>query len=243
MRWNLDSLYTAFDSNEYKNDLNTLNSLIDEIKTYAENNFSGECNDGSAVQRLEEFIKLLNKLEGCQTLAEYASLVLSVDTDNDNANKMLDILEDRFTETTVPLTKFNAYIARLDDLDGIIEQSPYLKEHEFFLKEIKEESKYLLSENEEKIISKMKNTSSSAWSKQYEQLSSTLTVDMTIDGEPQRLPLSKVRNLAYSPKPEVRRDAYNAELSSYEKIARPVANSLNNIKSEVITLCNLRGYN
>ena len=54
--------------------------------------------------------------------------------------------------------------------------------------------------------------------------------------------LSAIRNLAYDPDPQVRKDAYEAEIACYEAIKEPVAHALNAIKLETISQCQLRGY-
>ena len=54
--------------------------------------------------------------------------------------------------------------------------------------------------------------------------------------------LSAIRNMAYDPDPQVRKDAYEAELACYGAIADPVAYALNSIKMETISDCALRGY-
>ncbi|WMM25079.1 hypothetical protein RBU61_00020 [Tissierella sp. MB52-C2] len=47
----------------------------------------------------------------------------------------------------------------INNLDGIIDSSELLKEHKFYLEQIKDrEQKYMLSEKEEVLISKMSNT-------------------------------------------------------------------------------------
>jgi pepF/M3 family oligoendopeptidase len=73
-------------------------------------------------------------------------------------------------------------------------------------------------------------------------LTSTLLVEINIQGEEKRLPLPVVRNMAYSKDAETRRTAYEAELKSYEKIEESSAACLNGIKGEVITVSKLRGY-
>jgi oligoendopeptidase F len=73
-------------------------------------------------------------------------------------------------------------------------------------------------------------------------LSSTLLVDITIDGEEKHLPLPVVRNMAYDKESAVRKNAYEAELKSYKKIEESSAACLNGIKGEVITLTQMRGY-
>ena len=78
----------------------------------------------------------------------------------------------------------------------------------------------------------------SAWGKLQSYLTSTVPVHYrgTVTN------LSSIRNLAYDPDPQVRKDAYEAELACYESIKEPVAHALNAIKLEAISDCQLRGY-
>ena len=48
--------------------------------------------------------------------------------------------------------------------------------------------------------------------------------------------------MAYAPDPAVRKSAYEAELACYDRIKDSVAYSLNSIKMQVISECELRGY-
>ena len=125
------------------------------------------------------------------------SLITAVDAKNERALKYLDQLHSKRIKATRPNIQFN-FIAKVDNLNQIIEESELLKEHEFFLREIKHNTKYLLGEKEEIIISKMKNTGSRAWSKLQNMITSTLLVDIEIDGEIKKLPLPVVRNIAHS---------------------------------------------
>ena len=117
-----------------------------------------------------------------------------------------------------------------------------LKEFEFFFKEIVEQSKYLLSEKEEAIIAKMKNTGSTAWVNYKNLLISTHKVELEQDGKKEELPLTVVLNMAYDKDEKVRKRAYEAEIASYTKIEEGVAAALNGIKGEVLTICEFRGY-
>lgn len=104
-------------------------------------------------------------------------------------------------------------VSSLENLPYIINQSSILKEHEFFLFEIVEKGRYILSEKEENIISNMKNTGSSAWAKLKDNLVSNLMVD--INGKEE--PLTVVLNMAYDKDEKVRKSAYEAEIKSYKK--------------------------
>ena len=76
----------------------------------------------------------------------------------------------------------------------------------------------------------------SAWENLQSYLSST--VEAEYRGE--KLNLSAVRNLAYDPDPAVRKDAYDAEIACYDKIKDAISFSLNSLKLQVTTECELR---
>ena len=133
------------------------------------------------------------------------------------------------------------FIGQLDNLDEIINASELLKEHYFYLNQIRDRNKYLLSEKEEVLISKCKIQASTA-SKLQNMLSSTLMVDIKLNGEVKQLPLPIIRNMAYDKDKDIRITAYNAELEAYKKIQESSAACLNGIKGEVLTTSKLRGY-
>src|SRR5699024_8749046 len=175
-------------------------------------------------------------------LASFANLSASVDARNEIALQSLNKLDVKATAMTKPEVQFQNFIKEIDDLDSIIDESDLLKEHEFYLLNIKEKTKYLLSEKEEILISKMSTTGSTAWSNLQDKVSSTLMVDISLDGEDKQLPLPVVRNFAYSSDSGIRKTAYEAELESYKKIEKSSAASLNGIKGEVLTITELRGF-
>lgn len=239
-RWSLDELYTSFESEEFKKDFEKCGAEIEKIVKWADENLKDEADP---VKTIEEYIKMQNEFGHLfSRLLDYSSLVLSVDANNEKALQMVEKLEDKKTGLTQPEVKFERWLGSLKKLDEIISSSPLLSEHRFFLLETAGKTKYLLSNEEEVLISKMKNTGSNAWSKLQENLISNHTVDIVINGEEKSLPLPVVRNMAYDADPMVRKNAYIAELKSYEKIEKSSAACLNGIKGEVITLCKIRGY-
>ena len=238
-QWNLDDIYTSVNSKEFITDYNDYPEQISAINTWADDNLT---NTDNTQKKLEEYIILKNRLAYYDKLFLYLNLLLSTDTTNQQAIKQLDTLENIAADTTYHETLFMSFIKSINNLDEIISQSAVLQAHSYYLQEQKKYSQYLLSPSEENIISKLKTTGSMLWQKQWEQLSSTLSVDINIDGEDKTLPLSEIRNYAYSSDGELRKKAYEAELKAYTKIDRSCAYSLNGIKGEVITISNLRGY-
>ena len=103
---------------------------------------------------------------------------------------------------------------------------------------IKRDSKYLLADGEEAVFAKMSISGANAWS----DLQSSLTSSVMVDYDGKKIPLSSARNLAYDKDPAVRKNAYEAELKCYESIKDSVAFALNSIKLQVLSECEMRGY-
>ncbi len=239
-RWSLDELYTSFESQEYKRDYEKCLKDIEAIKKWADENLK---DTSDAARKMKEYVKSLNEFYMLYTrLYSFGQLTLSVEAKNEKAMKVVENLEERATEITKPQVNFEKWLASVWDVSNIIMGDSYLKEFQFFFREILEKSKYLLSEKEEVLISKMRTTGSAAWEKLQELLTSTLLVDITIDGEEKKLPLPVVRNMAYNKDAKLRKTAYEAELKAYLKIDESVAACLNGIKGEVITISRMKGY-
>lgn len=240
MRWNLDNLYTSFDSKEYNEDFSKLENLINEF----ENKYNDEYfNSTSEKDALEEIIKDSSQLNTLvRKIAAFSSLTSATDATNEDALRSMDKISQMMSLMAKPDTRIQTYIKNIKDLNKVIDSSDLLQEHRFYLNEIYTQSKYLLSEEEEVLISKLKNSGSTAWSNLQNKLTSTLMVDVEIDGKIESLPLPVVRNMAYSPDKETRIKGYEAELKAYKKIEESSAAALNGIKGEVLTTSEARGY-
>jgi len=235
----LKELYDSFEGQAFINDMDIMNKIIEGFIRWS-NNFGDIKSDG---EKLEEYIK--HGIEFSKIyyrLSAFCNLTISVESKNDIALKYLEIIENKVTDLVEPTAKLAKWIGSIENLDSVIETSEVLKEHRFYLKDIQRKSKYILSEKEEVIIAKMKNSGSNAWSKLRNVLTSNLLVDIEIDGENKMLPLTVIRNMAYDQDGGLRKKAYFAELASYKKIEDFVAACPNGIKGEVLTIDKLRGF-
>jgi len=240
LNWSLKEVYPSFDSEEFKKDLENLTEVIENINIWATNVVKDKEN---LVKKLDEYI---NKFTAVTTLSSklsiFINLSVSVNTKDKVALKYSDILENKLTNLVESSVKLERYISNIENIESIINESELLKEHEFILKTVIEQSKYLLGDKEENIIANMKNTGSNAWIKLKDNLISTLLVEIEENNEIKEVPLTVVLNMAYDKDSEVRKKAYEAEIKSYKKVEEGVAAALNSIKGEVITVCDFRGY-
>ena len=240
LNWSLKELYPSFESQEFKIDMDKLTNKINEVNEWA-NEIVKDNND--ILVKLEEYIKRYSKLtELISKIGAFIELSISVNTKDTEALRYSDIFEKKLTHMVEASTKVERYISTIDNIEDIIEKSELLKAHEYVLKSIVEQSKYLLSDKEESIIANMKNTGSNAWSKLKDNLISSLMVEIKENDEVKEYPLTVVLNMAEDKSEEVRKRAYEAEIASYKKVEEGVAAALNGIKGEVLTVCDFRGY-
>ncbi len=161
---------------------------------------------------------------------------MSANTQDLQAIKYSSVIENLLASFADSSARIQKWLAQFD-IENTNE--PYIQEHEYLLKEIKENNRYLLDEQSEAVLATMKTTGSSAWAKYKDQLISSLKIE--IDGK--KYPLTEVLNMAYSPDADVRKKAYEAEVNGYGSIELGVASALNAIKGEALTVAQMRGYN
>ncbi len=232
--WNLDILYKGFDTEEFSADMSRLEALIPEIARLAEG-----CKDLGSVTLIKEYLRLSTECnELVSKLAIFCNLKYSANTRDTDAASMLGRIMSLVSMTAAPFAVLDKSIAEISELEAIIDGEKELAEYKYLLMNIKRDSRYLLSDKEESILARMDISGAQAWS----DLQSSLTSSVSANYRGEEIPLSAVRNLAYSPDRSVRQDAYEAELKCYDKIKDSVAFALNSIKLQVMTDCELRGY-
>lgn len=225
--WNLDALYTSFHDKQFQEDLNTLKDLNKKYPAYR-----SEKTEAALHKIIETKIEIEKRIE---RLHFFIQLSLSAHTDNAEAARYLDQLNNITASMIGEDIKNNVYIAEFD-LDSC--EDPFIKEHAYILKEIQHNQKYRLDEKQESIIAHMKNTGSYAWMKHKDAVVSSIKV--TIDGH--EYPLTEVLNMAHSLDKQTRMKAYFAELDAYKPYEETIATCLSGIKGEVLYTSKLRGY-
>lgn len=232
--WSLDVLYKGYDDEAFRNDFKKMDTLIQRCTQAAD--------QLSHTDETAALHSMLSLLEEFHTLADrvghFISLKQSTNTSDGRTVSLMNQFSQKFSGITKANARFNRYVAEIEDLDACIEQDALLKEYSYLLHTIKEDSKYLLSDDVEEVLSKMNISGGEAWANLQEYLTSIVEVDY----KKEATTLSQIRNMAYDSDPQVRKSAYEAELKAYDKIRDAVAFSLNSIKAQVLTECELRGF-
>ena len=233
-QWDLSILYNGFDTPEFKADMAALDVAIGEVVA-----FSQRLDTLAPAELLLGYIDLETKVSSlAEKLFIYANLRYSANTADNEAASVMGVLMGKLAAIAAPGAATNKAIAKIENIEEIIQQNELLKEHSYSILTIVKNSKHLLTDAEEALFSEMNISGASAWS----DLQSTLTSSLKVDCNGEEITLSSVRNLAYDPDPAVRKAAFEAELKAYPKIETSVAFALNSIKLQVINEAARRGY-
>jgi pepF/M3 family oligoendopeptidase len=234
--WSLDVLYKGFEDPTYKEDRERLETLTKEVTLFSDSLASGTKEEEAtllkAVDYLEQYQLLGTKL------SYYVALRQSVNTSDSQTVNEMNAIERITSLSSKPMAVIQKFIAGIETMDIYLNKYPKLKEYEYLFTEMKKEAKYLLSDDVEEVIAKLNISAGSAWGSMHSFLTSTLEVEYRGN----TITLPEVRNKAHDEDVEVRKDAFAAELKAYEKIKDAISFSLNNIKTQVNTICELRGY-
>jgi pepF/M3 family oligoendopeptidase len=176
------------------------------------------------------------------SVSSFSSLSFSADSTNTQALTNLQKLQSLSAHMVGARVIFQEWLCERENLKALIDSSDYLKTYEFLLNEIITNAKYTLDEHTEKIVAQMRQTGSRAWDTLQKKTSSSITEEVTVDGETKVLPLQTIRNMAFEKDQEKRKIGYESEMRAYKKHEEASAASLNGIKGESLTLCELRGY-
>lgn len=235
-RWNLDVLYTGFDSPELASDIKKAEELTNKEDILISSLTVETENLGT---KILEYLKMNDTLNDLISgIYSFGSLNYSVDTSHIEAAKLVEKIQSFIPRLTLLGAKSVLLLKDITDLDNLIKTTEGLEDYRFILESSKKEAKYLLSEKEELLLAEMTNTGSQAWVKLQNKIVSTLTG--TYEGKEETITV--LRSKAYEADSDVRRKAYEAELAAYKKADASSAACLNAIKGEVITVANKRGY-
>ncbi|MBQ8159848.1 MAG: M3 family oligoendopeptidase [Clostridia bacterium] len=231
-RWDLSCLYDSFEDPRFQADLDHLPEVIGAGREA----LSEDLPDREKLEKLVTLSEDLSRL--MEKLFSFCQMRLAVDATDTQAQRQLDKIIPFSNDAQMLSSALVRYAGNLENLEELIAASPLLSSVGFALREMKAEAAHALPEAIEPWMLKMSLSGGYAFSQLRDKLDSTHLVDY----RGHQLPLSAVRGLAYDPDPDVRRDAYEAEIASYARMDLPMSYCLNSIKMEARTLAEARGY-
>lgn len=237
-KWHLEDIYSSKEDFEkaFENSKNEIDKIL---------SFKGKLNNSSDT--------LLNCLKECDRISleidkiyVYANMKFHEDSTVSESQILSNRAESLITEYMAKTSFITPEILTIpkENLNKFIEENKSLKLYTHFLENIQRESKHILSDSEEKILSQFSEISSSP-----QNIFTMLNdADMTfkdIENEKgEKVQLTKGRYVSFleNKSREVRKEAFNSLYDSYLDHKNTIAATYyGNVKSDVIT-ANIRGY-
>lgn len=248
--WDLTGEYPAADSVEIDGDLAEVDALLTEIER--RNDVLTPLLDGAATltvesagAAIEEAREIAALIERARRLVRdpetYAECCLSVDSQDEQAQALLGRLQSinkRFDELAEPLGQFldlapeTVVEAYLDD--------PAVDASRFSVEHSRRRRHELLPLAEENLVTSLGEDGIHAWGRLYDQLSGTLSCDVTVGNEQRTTGIAEAAGLMQKPDDRLRESAWRAINTAWDEHAESCAAAINAIAGWRLELCRKR---
>lgn len=247
-RWDLSNVYPSLDSDQFEAAVKDLEVQLDEIEEFQqshkiEKGVDGPAQSGDDLARvLSELLVKMNAVRRLfTTMGAYVASFTTTDSYNQEARRIESELEQYGVRLRKQEVGFRAWVGGIDSLDELTQQAGALADHAFYLKEVKQQSQYMMGSEEESLAAELTLSGANAWTKLQQITNSQLSVDFKLDGKVQKMPMPALINLRTHPDVDTRRRGYEAEMDAWDKSKEIYAAALNGVKGEVNTLDKRRG--
>lgn len=240
--WDLSVVYPSLDSPELEADFQQLDVRLGTLEQQAESLQPGPVGD-ALVAAFDGFTNDLNAVAGDLEVNDaYVFGFVAVDTRNEQAQARASELRQLMARFAKIQTRYTAWVGALDT-ERLIARSVIAADHAFLVRRAKMAMTHLMSQPEEDLAAELLTSGGNAWGSLSEDVSSQIVVKVEkAPGHPEELPMSEVRNLAMNPDRDVRRRAYEAEITAWQLWATPMAAALNGVKGQHVTLASHRRW-
>lgn len=245
-RWDLSNVYPGLNSPELNAALAGFARQVGELEQLFNRQLAQVTPGSSAAELAPLMAAILARHNALAlqagTLVPYIASFVSTDSHDTLARR----LESELEQVTVRLRqlgiRLQLWVGRLGPrLEEMLALDETLASHAFALREMSEQSRYLMPEEQEGLAAELSLNSTMLWGNLQGVVTSQLTAEFDLDGAVRTLPLPALINLHSHPDESVRRRAYEAELEVLASVREPLAACMNGIKGTVNTLNRRRG--
>lgn len=247
-RWDLSNVYPSLQSEEYRNDLQSVISQLDELDKIIEENGikrleSPPTDIDATAKVIDDIINRINtSFRTYETLEAFVHSFVTTNSYDKEAARMLSEIEQVSVRFQKAFTRFQAWVGSLGDtFNKVCEKAPVAREHKLGLEYYIEQAKYLMDTALEDLAAELGLSGGAVMWKLQGTITSQLKMPITRDGKTDELPMTMIRNLAMNPDESMRKQGYDAELAGWGSIKESVAFALNGVKGSGITLSKWRG--
>ncbi|MCU4183134.1 M3 family oligoendopeptidase [Acidiferrimicrobium sp. IK] len=240
-RWEIDSLFPSLRSRQMTAAREGLVADMERMRVLFDRNDVGPGPARAATGEdrgvLSEIFDAMNDLLGrLEPLGAYLHALVATDARDDEAAAAQAALDADLVALDGLRNRLDAWVARLG-ADGLTSDEDG-GEYAHLLRRAEVAASHQMSQGQEELLSELRLSGSSAWTRLAGDLTSTLTG--VLDGE--RLPVTVLRGKATDADRALRERAFRAELAAWETVAVPMAACLNGVKGEGVTVNRRRGW-
>lgn len=232
-KWNLQSIYPSFESEEYIHSKKELKKHIGSLMMHLETPFEQD----EFAAWLVKAVHLQNEMGALQeSLSAYAYAAYSVATTETLPLSELNNLE----EIALSAKKTDVIFRNILADNRAFLAKAYTEHRELtayktlFDEELFAQSKQMIPEMEH-LAQDLKRSGADSWSRLQEQITSNLSI-VWDEKTGEKKTLNELRNLAHDPNRDVRQKAYQKELEALGGVEIPLAAALNGVKGSTLTL-------
>ena len=191
----------------------------------------------SALVGLEDLIDQIDRFAG------YSHLLFSADTSQAASRDLEQKVRIKGTEIQNLLVFFELEWQKVGDADAErIMAAPALARYRYYLKRERQNRPHTLTEPEEKIVTEMRVSGSSAWRGLFTEFIASLTFPLERDGVTKDLTFSDLLALVRDPDRAVRQNAYNTQYRILRQHDQVLTYIYNTLIQEKRTMDRLRHY-
>ena len=238
-KWDLEAIYK--NKEEFEDELKKIEQEIDKIDKYKDILMESSSN---LLECLELDTNISRRLSKAHT---YANCYFDSDTGNASYQEMLGKVNNLYQKYSEKISFIEPSILKCDydTIQKYMEEDPALKSYERNLKEIYRFKKFILSDNEEKLISNLEKALDSS-STTYESLTDTdMTYGNIIDenGESVELTDSNYNKYIKSNDRTVRKEAFDELYRVYSNFKNTICSTIKGNIEANTSIAKIRGYN
>ena len=245
--WDFSTVFPGLESPEFEAGFQGAIDAIAETVTMFDKNQINRLDtavpvDADLVSLFDAIMNCFNAIdEQIHILEAYLYGFLTTDSRNTAAQARHSELLPHLSQRSLLNTRFTAWLGSLD-VELLLEKSAVAREHEYMLLRAREESRHLMSPDQEDLAAELALTGGSSWYHLFNNYTSQITVDIERDGQKETLPLTAAQNLVFEPDRALRAQAHQAVLDALADAAVPLAAALNSLKGETLTITRRRGW-
>jgi oligoendopeptidase F len=235
VRWDLSDLYPALDSESFDKDKKHVEELVDQFR----DTFRGRIAELTAAE-LKQALELEAEIQDlAMKLFAFVYLSWTTNTTDPEWGKALAAMNEFASEMNQQLVFFGVeWLSVDDDKANELINSDELEKYRYHLQESRKRKPYILSEDEEKILSAKSTTGNSAWNRFFDETLGKATFQL--DGE--ELSEQEALSKLHEPDRELRKRAAESLTKTFGELSHPLTFIFNTILLDKATNDKLRGY-